>query len=260
MTRTSVITGAASGIGRATKELLESRGERVIGVDRQGADVTVDLTSVEDRVRLVAEVAQLSGGTIDAIVAVAGIAAPIPATAAVNHFGMVASLEGLRPLLLRSDAPRAVGVASFGSVMPVDDILMAALTAGDEDAALARAAELAADSTDRGLLIYTSSKRAFARWVRRSAVTAAWAGAGIPLNAIAPGVVRTPMMRDALAAEESRGAIASNVPMPLHGFAEAIVPARLLAWLTSAENSHLCGQVVFVDGGSDAVVRGDSIW
>jgi len=36
--------------------------------------------------------------------------------------------------------------------------------------------------------------------------------------------------------------------------------AHLLAWLGSEENTHLCGQVVFVDGGSDAVIRGDSIW
>jgi hypothetical protein len=33
-----------------------------------------------------------------------------------------------------------------------------------------------------------------------------------------------------------------------------------LAWLGGEENSHLCGQVVFVDGGSDAVIRGDSAW
>lgn len=260
VTRTSVVTGAASGIGLATKELLESRGEKVIGVDLRNADVTVDLTSPDDRKRMVAEVDDLSGGTIDAIVAVAGIAAPIPATAAVNYFGMVASLEGLRPLLLGSQAPRAVGVASFGSVMPVDETLTAALTAGDEDAALARAADLAAESTDQGLLIYTSSKRAFAQWVRRSSITEAWAGSGIPLNAIAPGVVQTPMMRDVLADEGSRRTIASNIPMPLNAFSDAIVPARLLAWLTSTENSHMCGQVVFVDGGSDAVVRGDSIW
>jgi len=37
-------------------------------------------------------------------------------------------------------------------------------------------------------------------------------------------------------------------------------PAYLLAWLTSEENAHLCGQVVYIDGGSDAVMRGDSTW
>lgn len=61
MNRTSVITGAASGIGLATKELLESRGERVIGVDLRNADVTVDLTLSDDRNRMVAEVTELSG-------------------------------------------------------------------------------------------------------------------------------------------------------------------------------------------------------
>ena len=41
---------------------------------------------------------------------------------------------------------------------------------------------------------------------------------------------------------------------------EAAVPARLLAWLVSEENSHLCGQVVFIDGGTDAATRGGSTW
>ncbi|WP_267907586.1 hypothetical protein [Actinotalea solisilvae] len=40
----------------------------------------------------------------------------------------------------------------------------------------------------------------------------------------------------------------------------AQVPARLLVWLVGEENTHLCGQVVFVDGGSDVVLRGDSTW
>jgi len=48
--------------------------------------------------------------------------------------------------------------------------------------------------------------------------------------------------------------------MPLNGIADAVVVARLLAWLNSAENTHLCGQIVYVDGGSDAVIRGDSVW
>jgi hypothetical protein len=50
------------------------------------------------------------------------------------------------------------------------------------------------------------------------------------------------------------------VPMPLNGFAEPIAPAHLLSWLVSEENTHLCGQVIFIDGGSDVVIRGDSTW
>ncbi|WP_137844614.1 SDR family oxidoreductase [Microbacterium sp. 2FI] len=260
MTRTSVVTGAASGIGLATKLLLESRGERVIGVDLRDADIQVDLTSADDRARMVEEVRNASGGSIDAIIAVAGLALPIPATASVNYFGMVATLEGLRPLLAGSDSPRAVGVASFASIGPVDDQLTADFTSGDEAAALARATELAADPTGTGMLIYPSTKKAFAQWVRRSSITSEWAGAGIPLNAIAPGVISTPMMRDALASEQGRKMVAAAVPMPLNGFADAAVPARLLAWLAGVENTHICGQVIFVDGGGDATVRGDSTW
>jgi NAD(P)-dependent dehydrogenase (short-subunit alcohol dehydrogenase family) len=139
------------------------------------------------------EVRARSGGSIDTIVAVAGLAAPIPATAAVNYFGMVATLDGLCPLLAGSDSPRAVGVASFASIAPGDGALIAAFRAADESTALARATALAAGPT--GALIYPSSKAAFAQWVRRSSTTNEWAGAGIPLNAIAPGVVSTSPVR-----------------------------------------------------------------
>jgi hypothetical protein len=66
----------------------------------------------------------------------------------------------------------------------------------------------------------------------------------------------TPMLET----EEAREQMRIAVPMPLNGFAEAIVTARLLSWLVSEENTHLCGQVIFIDGGSDAVIRGDSTW
>ena len=259
MSRTMVVTGAASGIGKTTAELLRSNGDTVIGVDLAGSDVSVDLTSADGRASLVEEVSKLSGGKIDGILAIAGLAAPIPATVGVNFFGMVATLEGLRPLLAGSDSPRAVGVASMASLHPHDDELVAAMTAGDETTALARAEVLAADPAT-GNLIYASTKKAFAQWIRRTAPTEAWAGADIPLNAIAPGVIVTPMTAPLLETEEGREQIRAGVPMPLNGFAEAIVPAQLLAWLVSEQNTHLCGQVVFIDGGSDAIIRGDSTW
>lgn len=259
MGRTMVVTGAASGIGKATAELLRQQGDTVIGVDIRDADITADLGTPEGRASLVEQVTAKSGGSIDGILAIAGISAPIPATASVNFFGMVATLEGLRPLLAGSPSPRAVGIASMASLHPVDDELVAAMTAGDEAAAIARAEVLAQDPM-AGHQIYSSSKKAFAQWIRRAAPTPDWAGEHIPLNAIAPGVIVTPMTAPLLETEEGREQIRAGVPMPLNGFAEAIVPARLLVWLTSEENSHLCGQVIFIDGGSDAVIRGDSTW
>jgi NAD(P)-dependent dehydrogenase (short-subunit alcohol dehydrogenase family) len=260
MTRTYVVTGAASGIGKSTTELLLERGHRVIGVDLHDADVTVDLATAEGRAALLEEVTRLSGGRIDAIIANAGLATPTATTVAVNFFGAVATLEGLRPLLRGSSAPRAVATVSMASLFPPDEELLTALLAGDETSALARGAVLEAAGGDAGNTIYGTTKRALARWVRGHAATPDWAGEGIPLNAVAPGVVETPMTADFTGSEEARAAVLQMVPMPLNGIFQPRDVAYLLAWLTSEENAHLCGQVVFIDGGSDVVIRGDSTW
>src|SRR5664280_2504587 len=152
MSRTYVVTGAASGIGKEAAELLSSQGAKVLGVDLKNADINVDLTTAAGRENLVDEAGRLSGGQIDGVLAIAGLAAPIPATVGVNFFGMVATLEGLRPLLAGSPAPRAVGTSSMASLMPVDDELVAAMGARDEVAALARAGTLA-ETEEGGALI-----------------------------------------------------------------------------------------------------------
>jgi NAD(P)-dependent dehydrogenase (short-subunit alcohol dehydrogenase family) len=144
----------------------------------------------------------------------------------------------------------------MASLFPVDDALVDACLAHDEPAALHRAQELI--DTQQGGLIYGSTKRALVRWMRRNAATDDWAGASIPLNAVAPGVIRTPMTADLTATEEATKGLLEMVPMPLNGIAEADTVANLLAYLTSVENTHLCGQVVFIDGGSDVVIRGDA--
>jgi NAD(P)-dependent dehydrogenase (short-subunit alcohol dehydrogenase family) len=261
MTRKYVVTGAASGIGKALTEQLRAEGHTVIGVDLRDADVTVDLTTTEGRAGLVEHVTELSGGTIDAVIAVAGLAAPIPATVGVNYFGAIATLEGLRPLLAGSDAPRAAVVASLAALEPTDGALRDALLAGDEAAALELAAAIADAPTDTpSNAIYNTSKNAIALWVRTNAPTADWAGAGIPLNAIAPGVIETPMIAEILATEEGRAALAAGAPAPLNGpAAPAAAPAALLAWLTSEQNTHVTGQVVFIDGGAEVLRRPEAV-
>lgn len=256
--RTIVVTGSASGIGKATKELLEKHGDRVIGVDIHDADIVVDLTTAQGRAALVDQVTVGTDGRIDAVIANAGLAQPTAATVAVNYFGALATLDGLRPLLADSAAPRAVATASMASLMPADDQLVELCLAGDESGALARAEQLA-DTEDAGK-IYASTKVALCRWLRRNAATPEWAGAGIPLNAIAPGVVETPMVAEMIATPEQREGLAGMVPMPLNGFMGPEATASLLVWLVGVENTHLCGQVIFIDGGSDVVIRGDSTW
>ena len=86
--RTVVITGSASGIGLATAEILRDRGDRVIGVDLHDAEVVADLSTRRTAARPWSRTCSaLSGGTIDAVVANAGLALPSPATVAVNYYG-----------------------------------------------------------------------------------------------------------------------------------------------------------------------------
>lgn len=256
MARTTVVTGAASGIGAATKKLLEARGERVIGVDLAGSDVTADLSTAEGRSAMVDAVRELSGGSIDAIVANAGSAAPVALTVSINYFGAVATLKGLRPLLAGSEAPRAVITSSMASFHPNDTELITAMLADDEEAALGRAQALADAGEEPAQLIYGSTKNAINRWMRTVAPTGDWAGAGIPVNAVGPGVIETPMTEEFTSTAEGREMLAQMVPMPLGGYGQPEEVAELIVWLASPANSKATGQVIFVDAGADVVIRG----
>jgi NAD(P)-dependent dehydrogenase (short-subunit alcohol dehydrogenase family) len=164
--------------------------------------------------------------TVDGVIAVAGVALPTSLTVKVNYFGAVATLEQLRPLLAGSHAPRAVVVASFSALQDNDGELLDLLRQNDEDAA----------------------------------VSPSWAGAGIALNAVGPGVILTPMTEELLRTPEGREGLMAAVPMPLGGPAPASVIAESLAWLTDSTNTHITGQVLFVDGGADATVRGPRVF
>ena len=257
MTRTYIVTGSASGIGKITAAKLRADGHRVIGVDLKDADITVDLTTAEGRAALVEQATELSGGVVDGVLAIAGLVVPAPVTVAVNHFGAVATLEGLRPLLAKSEAPRAAVVASLAALEEVDDELLRLIETGDEDAALAHADSLGASANATGSsVLYTTSKLSVARWLRRAAPTAEWAKAGIALNAVAPGVILTPMTAAALETEEGRAALDAGAPAPYGGpAADPIAVANLLAWLTSEENLYVTGQVIFIDGGAESIRR-----
>ena len=95
---TIAITGAAGGIGRATRARLEADGHRVIGVDVRDAEVIADLSTSEGRAAMVEAVTNSCDGVLDGLVAGAGVMDDAFAIQ-VNYFGAVATLEGLRPAL-----------------------------------------------------------------------------------------------------------------------------------------------------------------
>ena len=254
MKRKVVVTGAASGIGKATADLAESQGWQVIRADLKEGDVQADLSNSQGREQFVEGVKAVAGDSLDAVVACAGLAMAEPVTLKVNYYGMTASIEGLQPLLAEGNHPRAVGIASVASIMSSVPELVEALLDKDEAAAL----NVATDDMKEAL--YGSSKAAFARWVRRNAGQKAWAGSGILLNAVAPAMVLTPMTANLTADQETRAGIEQAMPMPIGRDAEPEEIAELLFWLASPANSMMVGQVVFVDGGTDVTLRGDSTW
>lgn len=257
MPRTYVVTGAASGIGAATVDQLDAAGHRVIGVDRAGAEVDVDLATSAGRAALVEQVGAIARGAVDAVIACAGTVGRGRTDVEVDYFGAVATLDGLRPLLAAGDQPRALAVVSYAVLEAVDDQLVAACLDGDEPAAAERADVLVGIDPLRP---YASAKRALARWVRAAAPTAGWAGAGIAVNSVGPGIVLTPMTAPLLADPGVAGALMAKVPMPLGGMLPPEDVAHLLVTMTEPGFRGVTGQTVFVDGGADCVRRGDAIW
>ncbi|MBV9511749.1 MAG: SDR family oxidoreductase [Caulobacteraceae bacterium] len=250
--RVTVVSGSRSGMGKALCELLEGRGERVVGVDLRDAQVAADLGAPEGRAAAVEAIRKACPDGVDAVVACAGLAIPDgPAMIAVNYFGAVALLEGLLPQLVARPTPRAVVISSSASILPFDEELVELCLAGDE----ARALDRAADRADA----YASSKRAVSRWIRRTAPRPEWAGAGVLLNGVAPGIVRTPMTAGILATEEGRAQLALAAPYAVREAAGPEHIAPLLAFLASADNRYMVGQTPFCDGGADVLLRGDAV-
>jgi NAD(P)-dependent dehydrogenase (short-subunit alcohol dehydrogenase family) len=252
--RTYVVTGAASGIGAATTALLR-RTDRVITIDRHDADITLDLSisGISDQLREAVNLFAPEG--VDGVIANAGIHEPSAEMVDINFFGALETLAGLRPLLLKSRSPRALLIASAAVIHPVDDKIVQACLSGDREGANATAN--AALDRGEGELIYPSTKRAAVLWMRSVAASKEWAGVGIALNAIAPGMVQTPMTEAILSSDEGRARIAAKAPTPLNGVIKPEDLAKSIGWLVSAENGHMCGQTIFVDSGTEVTLRGD---
>jgi NAD(P)-dependent dehydrogenase (short-subunit alcohol dehydrogenase family) len=252
--RTIAVSGSASGIGLAVRQRFERSGTRVVGLDLHDAEVTADLSRPEDRDRASAAVAELAEGRLDGAVACAGLGPhvrPRRSVIAVNYFGALGFLDGLLPALGRGEAPAAVAIASNGATLtPPNMELVEALMAGDEE----RAGEVA-DTLD-GATVYGMSKLALVRALRRR--TAPWASAGVRLNAVAPGPVDTPLLRDSLA-DKTLGPLIGALPVPMERRAAPAEIAGAVGFLLDPVNGFIHGSLLFVDGGSDALLRPDAI-
>ncbi len=250
--KTYAMTGGASGIGVAIKQSLLDAGHQLIVVDIVNADIEADLSSPEGRNHAVESIRAAATDGLDGFIACAGVGSHVPnlpLIAAVNFRGTTELVAGLKDLLAAKKGAVII-VSSNSAPMDTNAEYVDALLA-DDDAALASALE-----NMEGQTVYSGSKQAVARWMRRN--TADYASHGIRLNAIAPGYTETPMSA-AVADDPTYGdaikQFVATIPIGRTGLPEDM--AKATRFLLSDEASFICGSVLFVDGGHDAMMRPD---
>ncbi len=249
------VTGAAGGMGSAIRRRIESEGHECIGVDLEDAEVQADLSVPADRKAAVDAVAEAARGSLDGLVACAGLGGtvmPASLVARVNYFGAVAFLDGLVALLEKGEGRSAVAICSnSASLLPAAEYpLVESLLASDEE----KAAGLA-DGLD-GQSVYMQSKMALCRAIRRRAPT--WGKVGLRLNGVAPGPVRTPLLEEGLN-DPAAGPLIRGFPVPLGRWGEPSDIADAVWFLLGPGAAWVHGSVLFVDGGTDALLRPNTI-
>jgi NAD(P)-dependent dehydrogenase (short-subunit alcohol dehydrogenase family) len=221
----AVVTGGASGIGKATSELLASEGVRAVTWDLAGADVTCDVSSVDS-----------VEAAIATTVATFGVPTMLVACAGIGRVGRIIDLS-----IDDWDLTYAINVRGvFLSLRVVAREMVAAGLPGS----IVLISSVNAFLADSAHSMYSTSKAAVSHLARCAAVELG--GAGIRVNAVAAGPTATPMMSAVLALDGYRQQIADTTP--LGRIAEpADIAQGVLNILTS---DWITGQVVAVDGGS----------
>jgi NAD(P)-dependent dehydrogenase (short-subunit alcohol dehydrogenase family) len=233
--------------------MLREQGHRVITVDLHDADVPADLSTSAGRDAAVAGVQALAD-VVHGVVPCAGIGGFTgvdPAlVVSVNYFGAVALVRALRPQLAAAGSASVVLLASNSVTgQPGWNAEVAALCLRDDEAAARSAA-----ARVEAVMVYPATKAALAWWARREGVKPEWIGAGIRLNSVAPGKIATPMTQQ-LAADPVFGPLSEGYPTAIGRDGRPEEIAGPICFLLSDAASLMVGSVVYVDGGTDAILH-----
>jgi len=245
--RVALVTGAASGIGRATAQVLAAWGASVVlaDVDESGAAETAALIDAEERVAVVqvdvtveADVAMMIAftvecfGRLDCACNVAGISVEPKAFVDVERAEwqrvLDVDLSGvfvcmqyeLRQMLAQGNGGAIVNVSSAAGVVPAP-----------------------------GQPHYTAAKHAVLGLTKHAAQE--YARAGIRVNAVLPGQTETEPMKAYLDAQPDGGEKLLR-RMPMGRMARPSEIAESIAWLCSDASSYVNGVSLLVDGGQIA--------
>ena len=189
------ITGASSGIGAKTKELLLQKGHEVINIDLKDGDICVNLATPEGRQAAVDKLHELHPEGLDGMICNAGVSGAcgnLELIISLNYFGTVAIAKGVYDLLKKKHGSCVVTVSNtISQGAGRKDIVDLLNNIGDEKRVLSLVSSMDSTNLSVGNSLYVSTKYALARWVRR--VSATWAANGVRINAVAPGNVHTAM-------------------------------------------------------------------
>jgi len=247
-----LITGASSGIGRATMELAGREGAKVVGTARteakllEGLDavrsaggdgivVPADLEETDSQERVV-QTALDAFGRIDVLINNAGVGWQYgidnPGTMAGVH---EATLENWRAII--------GGVDLEGYYLAIHAVLPRMLEQGS--GAIVNVASMAGVTGLYDAHAYTAAKGAIVNLTRSMAIT--YGKQGVRSNTVCPGFIDTPMIAPVVGVFDDPDTANALVPMGRPGRPEEIATA--LCFLASDEASYCNGSVLLVDGG-----------
>jgi NAD(P)-dependent dehydrogenase (short-subunit alcohol dehydrogenase family) len=253
--KTIVVTGVSSGIGARTAELLAQLGADVVGVDIKarsaplGAFVQADLASPQS----IAELTETLPTPIDALCNVAGLSGMVGAakTLAVNFYGLRAISEALAPRLREGGAiVNVASIAGYGWRANLERAKAMIAPPGFPDIAALLAAHKVADAEG-----YPLSKELLLLWTLRAAHQPLFKARGVRVNAVSPGPVTTPILKEFRAVFGDPRVDSDIARVGRAGAPGDIAP--VIAFLCSDGARWINGANVPVDGGLEASVNAE---